>query len=177
TESRVYEQYPDLKPILPEKIQFIYAEELLRRFPHLSAKERETEAAKEYGAVFILGIGAELSHGEPHDGRAPDYDDWSSANEEGYTGLNGDIILWNPVLQSAFEISSMGIRVDESALLKQLEIRNCAHKSALPFHKMLLAGELPQSIGGGIGQSRLCMFMLRKPHIRQVQVGIWPAEI
>ncbi|HRN95132.1 MAG TPA: hypothetical protein PL084_10450, partial [Chitinophagales bacterium] len=132
--------------------------------------------AKEFGAVFIIGIGNKLSHGDPHDGRAADYDDWSTENEEGYKGLNGDIIVWHPVLQSAFEISSMGIRVDKNALTRQLKEKNCEQKSTLPFHSSLLTGKLPESIGGGIGQSRLCMFLLRKSHIGEVQVSIWSAE-
>ena len=117
-----------------------------------------------------------MSDGEPHDGRAPDYDDWISPNEEGYKGLNGDLILWNPVLEIPFEISSMGIRVSPESLRKQLEERGCPEKSELNFHKMLLNGELPYSIGGGIGQSRLCMFLLRKAHIGEVQASIWPEE-
>ena len=145
-------------------------------FPGLNPKQREHKAAKEYGAVFIIGIGKNLSNGEPHDGRAPDYDDWSSPNSDGYFGLNGDIIVWNATLNSAFELSSMGIRVDKEALERQLRIRDCTSRSLLPFHNMLLAGELPECIGGGIGQSRLCMFMLKKSHIGEVQVGIWPEE-
>jgi aspartate--ammonia ligase len=123
---------------------------------------------KEYGAVFIIGIGSEMVNGEPHDGRAPDYDDWSTPTLNGYKGLNGDIILWNPVLEIAFEVSSMGVRVDEEALERQLEIRGAESRKSLMFHKKLLAGELPYSIGGGIGQSRLCMFLLKKAHIGEV---------
>jgi aspartate--ammonia ligase len=177
TELRVAEEYPEITPVLPEQITFVYAEELLRRYPTLTVKQRETEAAKEYGAVFIIGIGGELSHGEIHDGRAPDYDDWSTQNEAGFFGLNGDIVLWHPVLQSAFEVSSMGIRVDKAALAKQLEVRGCPERAELAFHKMLLQDELPQSIGGGIGQSRVTMFMLRKGHIGEVQVSIWPEAV
>jgi aspartate--ammonia ligase len=177
TELEVCSRYPQITPVLPEKITFIHAEDLLQELPGMSVKARETEAAARYGAVFIMGIGGELSNGEPHDGRAPDYDDWSTATAKGYYGLNGDIVLWNPVLESAFEVSSMGIRVDKIALEKQLEIRGCTERKELMFHKMLLEGKLPQSIGGGIGQSRVCMFMLRKAHIGEVQVSIWPEEL
>lgn len=172
----VYEKFPHITPVLPEEITFIHAEELVRKYPGLTPKEREAQAAKEHGAIFIIGIGDKLSDGEPHDGRAPDYDDWISPNEEGYKGLNGDLILWNPVLEIPFEISSMGIRVSPESLSKQLEERGCPEKAGLNFHKMLLNGELPYSIGGGIGQSRLCMFLLRKAHIGEVQASIWPEE-
>ena len=174
TEADIFEAYPEFMPILPDKISFIHAEELLREYPDLSPKERENEIAKIFGAVFIIGIGATLSNGQPHDGRAPDYDDWSSMNEDGYYGLNGDIILWNPVIERAFEISSMGIRVDVESMEKQLAIRGCSDRKNLLFHSMLLNNELPLSIGGGIGQSRVCMFFLRKKHIGEVQSGIWP---
>lgn len=174
TESDLYKKHPEYEPILPDKIYFIHAEELLREYPDLTPKQRENEIAKVFGAVFIIGIGAVLSNGEPHDGRAPDYDDWSSVNEDGYYGLNGDIILWNPVLERAFEISSMGIRVDIDAMLRQLEIKKCQYRKNLLFHSMLLGNQLPLSIGGGIGQSRLCMFLLRKKHIGEVQSGLWP---
>ncbi|UYZ59714.1 aspartate--ammonia ligase [Hymenobacter latericus] len=177
TELRVAEEYADVVPVLPEQITFIHAEELLQRYPTLTVKERETAAAREYGAVFIVGIGGELSHGESHDGRAPDYDDWSTETAPGRRGLNGDIVLWHPVLQSAFEVSSMGIRVDKAALLRQLALRGCPERAALGFHSLLLAGQLTESIGGGIGQSRVCMFMLRKAHIGEVQVSIWPEAV
>lgn len=176
TEQVVHFKYPEIIPSLPDKITFIHSQELLSMFPGLNPKQREHRAAKEYGAVFIIGIGKNLSNGETHDGRAPDYDDWSSPNSDGYFGLNGDIIVWNSGLKCAFELSSMGIRVDPEALERQLRIRNFTSTSLLPFHKMLLAGELPECIGGGIGQSRLCMFMLKKSHIGEVQVGIWPEE-
>lgn len=175
TEQVVYQYYPDILPELPEKIHFIHSEELLQRYPNRSPKERELAIAKEYGAVFIIGIGNTLSNGQPHDGRAADYDDWSTESEEGYNGLNGDIIVWHPVLQVALEISSMGIRVDKIAMFKQLKEKKCEEKSSLSFHSMLLAGKLPDSIGGGIGQSRLCMYLLKKTHIGEVQVSIWPA--
>ncbi len=177
TEYMVYEQYRDITPILPEKITYIHAQELLDRYPGLTAKERENEIARKYGAVFVIGIGGALSDGKPHDGRAPDYDDWSSVSEDGRNGLNGDILLWNPVLETAFEISSMGIRVDAEALRRQLEISGQQHRAELYFHRRLFAGDLPQSIGGGIGQSRLCMFLLRKGHIGEIQSSIWPDDM
>ncbi len=173
-EHNIYRKFPHITPVLPDKITFIHSEELLRDYPGLTPKEREAAAAKKYGAIFIIGIGNELSNGEPHDGRAPDYDDWSTVNDDGYNGLNGDIIFWNHVLDVPFELSSMGIRVDEKALAHQLEIRGCTDRLNLPFHKSLMAGELPLSIGGGIGQSRLCMFLLQKAHIGEVQASIWP---
>jgi len=176
TEQLVYRHFDEITPILPSEITFIHTEELLQRYPDQSPKERENSIAKEYGAVFLIGIGGKLSSGEPHDGRAPDYDDWSSANEDGYAGLNGDILVWNPVHESSLELSSMGIRVDAPTLQRQLELRNAEEKKNLLFHKRLLNGELPHSIGGGIGQSRMCMFLLKKIHIGEVQSGIWPAE-
>jgi aspartate--ammonia ligase len=177
TERDLFEKYPELVPELPEKIHFIHAENLLIQFPDLTPKQRENEVARIFGAVFIIGIGANLSNGEPHDGRAPDYDDWSTINEDGYLGLNGDIIIWNPVLNRAFEISSMGIRVNDKSLEKQLEIRGCSDRKKLLFHKMLLNNELPLSIGGGIGQSRVCMFFLKKSHIGEVQSSVWPETL
>jgi aspartate--ammonia ligase len=168
TEYVVSEEYPQIKPILPEKITFITSEELLQKYPNLTAKQREYEITKECGAVFLIGIGDTLSNGEKHDGRAPDYDDWS---------LNGDILLWNPVLENSFEISSMGIRVDKNAMEYQLKKANAEDRKNLLFHKMLLNDELPLSIGGGIGQSRLCMFFLRKAHIGEVQSSLWGDDI
>lgn len=176
-EREVYYEYPHIRPILPDRITFIQSEDLLNEYPTLSSKERETEIVKKYGAVFVIGIGGELSNGEYHDGRAPDYDDWSTETSPGYYGLNGDILVWNPVLDQAFELSSMGIRVDKSALLKQLAIRGCEDRCELAFHKALLNGELPLSIGGGLGQSRLCMYLLRCAHIGEVQTSIWPDEM
>lgn len=176
TERMVYENFPHITPRLPENITFIHSEELLREYPDLPRDERESLAAKKYGAIFLIGIGEQLSNGEPHDGRAPDYDDWSTKNEDGYYGLNGDIILWDSVLERSIEISSMGIRVDADALRRQLKSRGCEERAQLAFHKKLLYGELPSSIGGGIGQSRLCMFMLQKAHIGEVQASIWPEE-
>ncbi|MFA9371817.1 MAG: aspartate--ammonia ligase [Labilibaculum antarcticum] len=177
TEYVLSEYYAPLQPILPEEITFIHSEELLEQYPDLTPKEREEKVTKEFGAVFIIGIGGELANGEPHDGRAPDYDDWTTPSINGYHGLNGDILLWNPVLEQSFEISSMGIRVDEEALKLQLKISGEEKRKDLMFHKKLLAGKLPYSIGGGIGQSRLCMFLLRKAHIGEVQSSIWPDEL
>ena len=176
-EAEVYAQYPHITPILPETIEFIHSEQLQRQYPGLTPRERETEAARKYGAVFIIGIGGALADGEKHDGRAPDYDDWTTPTRDGYKGLNGDIILWNPVLESAFEISSMGIRVDAEALVRQLTLAGCPQRKELEFHKALLEGRIPLSIGGGIGQSRLCMFLLRCAHIGEVQASIWPEEM
>ena len=177
TENKLYVEFPQIEPMLPEEIFFIHSQQLLRMYPDLSPKEREDAVVKEHKAVFIIGIGGLLSDGNPHDGRAADYDDWSSVNEEGHEGLNGDLLLWNPVLQSAFEISSMGIRVDSEALRRQLKLRGEEEKSELMYHKMLLEGRLPLTIGGGIGQSRLCMFLLRKAHIGEIQSSLWPEEM
>ena len=175
-EILVYEQFPHITPTLPDEITFIHSEELLQMYPDLSPREREYKAAEQYGAYFLIGIGAKLSNGESHDGRAPDYDDWSTPNEDGYLGLNGDIILWNNVLKSSFELSSMGIRVDKEALLRQLDLSGCMDRTELTFHKALLDDELPESIGGGIGQSRLCMYFLQKAHVGEVQASIWPED-
>lgn len=177
TEYLVYEQYPELTPILPEDITFVHSEELYEMYPNLTPRERETEFARKHKAIFVIGIGAKLKNGEPHDGRAPDYDDWITETHNGFRGLNGDIILWNPVLESAFEISSMGIRVSPQSLMQQLEATGTLERKELLFHKRLLAGELPQSVGGGIGQSRVCMFLLRKAHIGEIQSSIWPEEM
>lgn len=177
TENKLYVEFPQIEPMLPEDIFFIHSQQLLQMYPDLSPKEREDAVVKEHKAVFIVGIGGTLSDGQPHDGRAADYDDWSSVNEEGYEGLNGDLLLWNPVLQSAFEVSSMGIRVDSVALRRQLELRGEEGKADLLYHKMLLEGRLPLTIGGGIGQSRLCMFLLRKAHIGEIQSSLWPEDM
>jgi aspartate--ammonia ligase len=177
TEAELYKKYKWLIPQLPPSITFIHAEELLQQYPGLAPKQREWEAAKKHRAIFIIGIGNRLSNGQPHDGRAPDYDDWSSLNDDGYHGLNGDIIFWNQAINSAFEISSMGIRVNSESMEKQLEITNCQDRKSLLFHKLLLSNQLPLSIGGGIGQSRLCMFLLRKLHIGEVQSSIWPTDV
>ena len=177
TEYLACETYPELKPFLPEKITFIHSQELLNLYPTLTPKEREDEICRKYGAVFIIGIGGKLSDGKKHDGRAPDYDDWSTMGDNGLAGLNGDILIWYPVLNRSFELSSMGIRVDKSALLKQLELEGKEDRLELYFHKKLLNGELPLSIGGGIGQSRLCMVMLHKAHIGEIQASIWPDDM
>ncbi len=163
----------DIEPILPAAVYFIHAEELLLRYPDLSPKERENKITQQYGAVFIIGIGHELSHGEPHDLRSPDYDDWSTVQENGLRGLNGDLLVWNPLLKSAFEISSMGIRVDEATLRYQLGIHSQEKRLGYQWHRQLLDGSLPLTIGGGIGQSRLAMFLLRKSHISHVQQSVW----
>lgn len=177
TEYMVYEMFPVITPILPKEITFIHSEELLQLYPDMDEKERENTITQKHGAVFIIGIGGELSNGKKHDGRAPDYDDWTSKSENGYKGLNGDLLVWNPILDKAMELSSMGIRVNKEVLLKQLEISGQEDRKELYFHKRLLNGELPQSIGGGIGQSRLCMFYLRKGHIGEIQAGIWPKDM
>ena len=177
TENKIYVSFPQIVPALPEDIYFIHSEELLQMYPDLSPKDRENEIVRKYGAVFIIGIGGELSDGSVHDGRAADYDDWSTPNSDGYNGLNGDILLWNPVLESAFEVSSMGIRVSPESLERQLALRGQEWKKDLFFHKRLLAGELPACIGGGIGQSRLCMYLLRKAHIGEIQSSLWPDDM
>jgi aspartate--ammonia ligase len=162
---------------LPNDITFVHTEELIKEFPNLTPKQRENAIVQRYGSVFLIGIGGELSNGVKHDGRAPDYDDWSTPTEEGLKGLNGDILIWNPALGTSFEISSMGIRVDKTALLRQLEIEGCLDRKNLYFHNELLEGRLPQSIGGGIGQSRLAMLILQKKHIGEVQVSIWSDDV
>ncbi len=177
TEFLTCETYPQIKPFLPEEIHFIHAQDLLDMYPDMTPKEREDAICKKYGAVFVEGIGCRLSNGEKHDGRASDYDDWSTVAEDGKKGLNGDILIWYPVLGHSFELSSMGIRVDKEALLRQLEIEGNEDRKALYFHKQLLADKLPLSIGGGIGQSRLCMVMLHKAHIGEIQASIWPDEM
>lgn len=177
TEYLTCESYPNIKPFLPQKIHFIHSQDLLNMYPDLTPKQREDAICKKYGAVFIEGIGGKLSNGEKHDGRAPDYDDWSTVDENGKTGLNGDILIWYPVLERSFELSSMGIRVDREALLRQLKSEGKEDRKELFFHKKLLNGELPLSIGGGIGQSRLCMILLHKAHIGEIQASIWPEEM
>lgn len=191
TEYMVCEMYPQISPMLPDSVLFIHAEELRQRYPDLSPKEREDAIAMEYGAVFIIGIGCRLGDGQKHDGRAADYDDWSTVatdapmiqgavshcTGEKLPGLNGDLIVWNNVLQRSFEISSMGIRVDKEALLRQLKEEGQEERLNLYYHKQLMSGALPLSIGGGIGQSRLCMLFLRKAHIGEIQASIWPEEM
>ncbi len=176
TEHFIHSHYSVIKPGLPEDIYFIHTAELEKRFPNLCPTEREDAICRLYGAVFLVGIGAPLKNGKPHDGRAPDYDDWTTPTEEG-PGLNGDIIFWYPELERSFEISSMGIRVDQQALKNQLELTGTTERKELFFHRKLLRGELPLSVGGGIGQSRLCMFFLKKAHIGEVQASLWTDEI
>lgn len=168
TEAIIHQAYPELEPVLPENIHFITSQELENLYPELPPKEREDRIAKQYGAVFIMKIGSRLLSGEKHDGRAPDYDDWN---------LNGDIILWYPVLERAFEVSSMGIRVDKNSLLEQLKQSGAEDRTSLAFHRSILDESLPFSIGGGIGQSRLCMFILKKAHIGEVQASVWNEDI
>ena len=168
TEEHVHMIYPEVECVLPEEITFITTQELLDMYPNLTPKEREDAIVREKKAVFLMQIGKVLSNGEKHDGRSPDYDDWD---------LNGDILFYNPVLDNAIELSSMGIRVDEKALERQLKLANCEDRKELDYHKALLEGKLPYTIGGGIGQSRICMFLLNKAHIGEVQVGIWPQEM
>ena len=168
TEGYVCAHYPHIKPELPDEITFVTTQELEDRYPEMDSKGREYMAAKEYGAVFLMQIGGALRSGKIHDGRAPDYDDWS---------LNGDILLYDPLLDMSLEVSSMGIRVDPETLRKQLKIRGCEERAQLPFQKALLNGELPQTIGGGIGQSRMCVYFLRKAHVGEVQASMWPDEV
>ena len=168
TEYMVYEMYPQIKPCLPQKLHFIHSEELRQLYPNLEPKCREHAICQKYGAVFIIGIGCQLGDGKKHDGRAPDYDDWQ---------LNGDLLFYNAVLDNALEISSMGIRVDEKSLHEQLVAAGCVEREKLAFQKALLNGELPYTIGGGIGQSRICMFFLRKAHIGEVQSSLWPEDM
>ena len=178
TEYMVCEAYPQITPFMAPEVHFIHAEELLQMYPDKSAKEREDLITKQYGSVFIIGIGGNLSNGKPHDLRAPDYDDWSTVDTKtGLPGLNGDLLIWNEVLGRAIELSSMGIRVDQMALTKQLQIAHKEERAQLYFHKRLLEGSLPLSIGGGIGQSRLCMLYLKKAHIGEIQASIWPEEM
>ena len=178
TEYMVCEMYPQIKSFLPHDIQFIHSEELLQMYPDLTPKEREHTITKKYGAVFIIGIGCKLSNGEVHDMRAPDYDDYTTIDPQtGLPGLNGDLLVWDEVLDRSVELSSMGIRVNKEALLKQLELSGLEERKELYFHRRLLAGELPLCIGGGIGQSRLCMLLLKKAHIGEIQSSIWPVEM
>lgn len=177
TEFLIHEQFPVCTVALPEEITFIHAEEAHALYPKLTPTEREKVLAEKYGCIFIIGIGYALPDGVPHGGRAPDYDDWSSPTGGECYGLNGDIIVWDDVRKDSLELSSMGIRVDQEALRRQLVIRGCPERASLYWHKRLLAGEFPQTVGGGIGQSRLCMFYLNKAHIGEVQSSIWPQEV
>ncbi|MBR4711610.1 MAG: aspartate--ammonia ligase [Clostridia bacterium] len=167
TEGYVCAHYPHIKPELPDEITFVTTQELEDRYPDLSSKEREYEAARAYGAVFLMNVGGRLKSGRIHDGRAPDYDDWD---------LNGDILLYSRLLDISLEVSSMGIRVDADSLRRQLKERGCEERAKLPFQKALLEGELPLTIGGGIGQSRMCVYFLRKAHVGEVQASLWPDE-
>lgn len=177
TEKYVSHHYSAIQPILPKDITFVHSEALEEEFPDLAPYEREKAIRQRHGAVFVIGIGGNLKNGKPHDDRAPDYDDWSTPVDGGHRGLNGDILLYYPILDCAYELSSMGIRVDDQALIRQLEIKGETKRKSLLFHKRLLNGELPLSIGGGIGQSRLCMFYLRKAHIGEIQASIWPDDM
>ena len=177
TEYLACETYPQLKAFLPRKIHFIHSEELLQMYPDLTPKEREDAICRKWGAVFIIGIGGRLSDGKKHDGRAPDYDDWTTMGENGRAGLNGDILIWYPILNRSFELSSMGIRVDKEALLRQLALEGKEDRKELYFHRQLLDGKLRLGIGGGIGQSRLCMGLLHKAHIGEIQASIWPEDM
>lgn len=168
TQLKLCGRFPAIKPFLPDEITFVSTQELEDMYPNKTPKEREDAVCEKFGAVFLMQIGLPLKSGKPHDGRAPDYDDWM---------LNGDILVWNPVLEHAFEISSMGIRVDAKALDAQLQVSACTERAKLPFHKALLNGELPQTMGGGLGQSRICMLLLGKRHIGEVQSSIWPEEM
>ncbi len=176
TEFFIYDRWDKIKPFLPQEIKFIFADDLQKKFPNLSPKEREAEVCRKFGAVFLIGIGGKLPDGTIHDGRSPDYDDWITETGDGHRGLNGDLLVWNPILQNAFELSSMGIRVNAESLSAQLEERGCTERAELPFHKKLLSGSLSLTMGGGIGQSRLCMFLLRKAHIGEIQVSMWSDE-
>jgi len=177
TQAAVCERYLHIEPVLADKIIFVHTEELLQMYPDAGPREREDRITERHGAVFLVGIGGELSDGTIHDGRAPDYDDWTTETSPGKKGLNGDILLWYPPLNKAFEISSMGIRVDKDTLLKQLKERNMEQRKDFEWHKRLLNNELPLTIGGGIGQSRLCMFFLRKLHIGEVHSSVWPEDM
>ncbi|MGI6219777.1 MAG: aspartate--ammonia ligase [Bacteroidaceae bacterium] len=177
TEYIVFEKFPQIKPFLPTEVYFIHSEELRKRYPDLTPKGREDRITREYGAVFIIGIGCKLGDGKEHDLRAPDYDDYSTPGLNGLPGLNGDLLVWNDVLGRAIELSSMGIRVDKEALLRQLHDSNKEDRLELYFHKRLINGSLPLTIGGGIGQSRLCMLFLKKAHIGEIQASIWPEDM
>ena len=174
TEFLIRERFPQLGSVLAPKITFIHSDELCRMYPDMTPKERENAICRAHKSVFIIGIGGELSDGKPHDGRAPDYDDYSTPNADGFNGLNGDLLVWNDVIGQSLELSSMGIRVDKEALLRQLHDSGKTDRLGLYFHKRLLSGDLPLSIGGGIGQSRLCMHYLQKAHIGEIQASIWP---
>ncbi len=176
TENAICETYT-LEPMLPDDIVFLHSEELLALYPDKGRVERENLACQEHGAIFLIGIGGVLPNGDVHDGRAPDYDDWTTPTGDGHHGLNGDIVVWNPILNRSFELSSMGVRVDAATMREQLRVRGCEDRAELMWHRTLLDGGFPESIGGGIGQSRLCMLLLQKRHIGEVQVGVWPDDV
>ncbi|MBI4980468.1 aspartate--ammonia ligase [Candidatus Woesearchaeota archaeon] len=177
TERVVEKKFPKLKRRLPEKITFIHAEELEEMYPGLSSNDREKEISKKHGAVFLIGIGHPLKSGASHDLRAADYDDWSTETKKGRKGLNGDILVWDPVRGDVMELSSMGLRVDSNALLKQLDHMGLSERKEWEFHKGVIENKIPLSIGGGIGQSRLCQVLLQKAHIGEVQSSVWPPEV
>jgi aspartate--ammonia ligase len=177
TSLEIEKKYPELKQDLPEEITFIHTKELFEKYPDLTPGQREEKAAKEHKAIFIIGIGGKLPDGKIHDGRAPDYDDWITQTEDGKLGLNGDIVVYNFLLDRSFELSSMGIRVSPESIIEQLKERGAEERKELEWHKRLIAGEFPLSIGGGIGQSRLCMLYLQKAHIGEVQSSIWPEDM
>lgn len=177
TEFFIYDRYDMIEPVLPDTIHFVFTDDLQREYPNLTPKERENKICQEYGAVFLIGIGGKLPDGTIHDGRAPDYDDWITETGDGHRGLNGDLLVWDSVLQQSLELSSMGVRVTPESLKAQLEERGCPERAKLEFHKRLLEGKLVNTMGGGIGQSRLCMFFLRKAHIGETQVSIWPEKM
>jgi aspartate--ammonia ligase len=177
TERVVYSEFPKLKPQLPKEITFFHSEELEAIYPDKTSKQREYLIAKKYGAVFIIGIGHPLKSGKPHDLRAADYDDWITETSKGLHGLNGDILVWDSIRDDVLEISSMGIRVDSDSLIKQLDFAGLGKRKALDFQKSIIKGTMPLSIGGGIGQSRICMFLLQKAHIGEVQSSVWPKHV
>jgi len=177
TEQTVHWRYPEIQPILPAEITFVHSEDLLAMYPNLGPRQREDEITRRHGAVFVIGIGGQLADGTLHDNRAPDYDDWTTPTGDGKKGLNGDILLWYPLLDRTLEISSMGIRVDQRMLVQQLDIRGVPQRKEFQWHRRLLNGDLPLSVGGGIGQSRLCMFFLHKLHIGEVHTSVWPKDM
>jgi len=177
TEAKIAKEFPELKQRLPKEIFFMHSEDLEKMFPLMTPKEREYEITKKHGAVFLIGIGHPLESGEPHDVRAADYDDWVTETEKGKKGLDGDILVWHPEREDCLELSSMGIRVDAEALLKQLDLMGLSERKELEFHKGIIEGTIPLSIGGGIGQSRLCMVLLQKAHVGEVQSSAWPEEV
>lgn len=177
TEEVLEKEYPELATRLPKEIHFVHAEELEEMYPNKTPLEREHAIAEKQGAVFLIGIGHPLESGKPHDARAADYDDWYTPTGNDKRGLNGDIIVWDQTRKKALELTSMGIRVDSVSLVKQLDMLGLSERKELEFHKGIIEGKLPLSIGGGIGQSRICMLLLQKSHIGEVQVSVWPEEM